>query len=440
MGQANAIRGGLGVPDMPVARVVGHVDTQSPEELADNLRQVTVPEVVARLTGAPPKANTGDPEHYAASAIVARGTFDDVNAAFEAHQWTDGLPIVPPTPEKVTAFLDMTPDPPDREIGVLLPAGRIATPHNVAVNGVMAGCEPKHMPVLVAITEALADHAYGVQHSGDTTGGEALVILSGPAADELGFNSHGAALRDGYRANTSVGRFVRLLLRSVAGCLPEGADKSTFGNTWRVVLAEQATAIEQLGWLSLTQDQGFGTDETTVTVARYTAGGVVGSIFGRTAEAIVPNLADGLVRMVGWELGVFTVGIAAGTARPLLVLSPMVANTLARDGLDKAGLKQMLFEHARLPAHKLERFAGPWVNAVPGHPSLNEMVERGMADPLYAGDDPDRLVPIAVRPEDFMVVVAGDPLRSNAYVFAHNGMHGFPITRPVRLGLDADLV
>ena len=423
----------MGVPDMPAARIVGHVDTQSVEELADNLRRVTVPEIVERLTTSPAAANTGGPDVYKAQNIVARGSFDEVNAAFEANQWTDGLPVVPPTPEKVAAFLAMTPDPPDREIGVLLPAGRIATPHNVAVNGIMAGCEPRHMPVLVAITEALADHGYGVQHSGDTTGGEALVILSGPAADSLGFNSHGTALRDGYRANTSVGRFVRLMLRNVAGSLPEGADKATFGNTWRVVLAEQAAAVAELGWPSLTQDQGFGAADTTVTVARYTAGGVVGSIFGRTAAQIVPNLADGLTRMNGWELGIFTVGVAAGTARPLLVLSPMVAGTLARDGLDKAALKDMLFEHARLPASKLETFAGPWVNAVPGHPSLNEMVERGMADPIYAGDDPERLVPIAVKPEDFMVVVAGDPLRSNAYAFAHNGMHGFPTTRQVRL-------
>ncbi len=435
LGQAAAIRSGLGVPDMPLARIVGHVDTQSAEELTGNLQRVTTPDVIARLTQAPdadetapPDAKTGDEDE-----IVARGSFEEINATFEDRQWTDGLPVVPPTREKVDAFLGHAADAPDWEIGVLLPSGRIATLQNVAVNGVMAGCRPVYMPVLVAITEALADHAYGVQHSGDTTGGEALVILSGPMADHLGFNSMGAALRDGYRANTSVGRFVRLMLRNVAGSLPEGADKSTFGNTWRVVLAEQAAALKDLGWPSLSQDQGFDDTETTVTVARYTSGGVVGSIFGRTAAEIIPNLADGLTRQLSWELGAFTVGVAASTARPLLVLSPMVAGTLAADGLDKADLKQMLFDHARLPAHKLETFAGPWGNLVPGRPSLNEMVESGMADPIYAGEDPDRLVPIAVRPGDFMVVVAGDPLRSNAYAFAHNGMHGYPTTKRVRM-------
>jgi hypothetical protein len=287
------------------------------------------------------------------------------------------------------------------------------------------------MPVLVAIAETLADPAYGVQHSGDTTGGEALVMLSGPAAAKLGFNSAGAALRDGYRSNTSVGRFVRLLLRNVAGSRPEGADKSTFGNTWRVVLTEAHDAMQNLGWPGLNQDQGFGKGDTTVTMARYTGGGVVGSIYGRTAAEIVPYLADGLVRQMSWELA-FTVGFAGGTSRPLLVLSPLVANTLAADGLDKAGLQAMLFAQARLPAHKVETYIGPWCNLVPGRRTLNQLVADGLADPVYAGDDPDRLVPIAARPEDFMVVVSGDPLRSNAMSFGHNGMHGFPTTKIVR--------
>ena len=151
---------------------------------------------------------------------------------------------------------------------------------------------------------------------------------------------------------------------------------------------------------------------------------MVGSIYGRTAAEIVPYLADGLVRQMSWELA-FTVGFAGGTSRPLLVLSPLVANTLAADGLDKAGLQAMLFALARLPAHKVETYIGPWCNLVPGRRSLNQLVADGLADPVYVGDDPDRLVPIATRAEDFMVVVSGDPLRSNAMSFGHNGMHGF---------------
>jgi hypothetical protein len=440
-GQAKGIRGGLGVPTLPTARIVGHVDSQSLVEMQDNVRRFTVADVARCLTEAPPSA-TDDlapisgaanaiPETDPAQTIIARGSFEDINTFFEEKQWSDGLPIVPPTEEKVAAFLEETPDEATREIGVLQPSGRLATIHNVAVNGVMANCRPEHMPVLVAIAETLAEPIYGVEHSGDTTGGEALVILSGPAASDLGFNSEGAALRDGYRANTSVGRFVRLLLRNVACSLPESTDKSTFGNTWRVVLAEQISAVGSLGWPGLSEDQGFGASDTTVTVARYTGGGVVGSIFGRKAVEILPYLADGLVRQMSWELA-FTVGFAAGKSRPLLVLSPLVAQTLAADGVDKTTLRKMLFEHARLPAIKLETYIGPWGNLVPGGRSLNQLVEDGLADPLYAGDNPNRLVPIAVKPEHFMIVVAGDPLRSNAYAFGHNGMHGFPVSKKVR--------
>ncbi len=120
LGQAAAIRSGLGVPDMPLARIVGHVDTQSAEELTGNLQRVTTPDVIARLTQAPdadetapPDAKTGDEDE-----IVARGSFEEINATFEDRQWTDGLPVVPPTREKVDAFLGHAADAPDWEIGV----------------------------------------------------------------------------------------------------------------------------------------------------------------------------------------------------------------------------------------------------------------------------------------------------------------------------------
>jgi hypothetical protein len=431
IGQARAVSSGFGVPDIPVARVVGHVDSQSADELAENLRAVTADEVVRQLTTAPAPGGDAD---IADAAIVARGSFDEINRLFLERGWSDGLPIIPPTEGRVAAFLANSPDPPDREIGVLLPSGRLATTRNVAVNGVMAGCDPAVMPVLVAIAEAMADPHYGVQHSGDTTGGEALVILSGPAVRDLGFNHAGAALRDGYKANTSVGRFVRLMLRNVAGSRPEGADKSTFGNTWRVVLAEDEAAVQAIGWPTFGAERGFAKGESAVTMARYTGGGVVGSIYGRTAAEIVPYLADGLVRQASWETA-FAVGFAPGTYRPLLVLSPLVATTLSRDGIGKADLQAMLHQHARMPARKMEAYIGAWSNLVPGRRTLAQLVEAAQADPIYAeSDDPDRLVPIAVRPEDFMVVVSGDPRRSNAYAFGHNGMHGFPTSKRVRMG------
>ena len=429
--QAAAITPGLGIASLPVARIVGHVDGQNLDELEQNLRTVTSSAVIDCLTN--PIEPVLAASEYTNDSIVAQGSFDDVNKMFYERHWSDGLPIVPPTTERVAAFLACTDDDPDRVIGVLKPSGSAATVRNVAINGAMANCLPEYMPVLIAVAEALVDPGYGVEHSGDTTGGEALIILSGPIIGQLQFNCEGAALRDGYQANTSVGRFLRLFLRNVARCLPGGADKSTLGHTWRVVLAENETAAQELGWPSFSVDAGFDSNANIVTIGRFTSSGVVGSIYGNDPGQIARYLADGLVRQSSWEL-VFTVGFARGIYRPLLILSPMVAKTLARSGTTKQQLRSLLFQYARLPASKLESYIGAWSNLVPGNQSLHQLVEAGTAAPQYAeSDDPERLVPIVEKPEHILLVLSGDPLRSNACVFASNGMHGFPTSKRIRL-------
>lgn len=431
VGQAAGVAPGLGIAGLPVARIVGHVDGQDLDELQQNLKAVTSNAVIDCLTN--PVESEAASHELTSDTVVAKGSFDHVNEVFHERRWSDGLPIVPPTAERVAAFLARTDEDPDRVIGVLKPSGSAATIRNVAINGVMANCLPEYMPVLVAIAEALADPGYGVEHSGDTTGGEALIILSGPIADRLEFNSAEASLRDGYRANTSVGRFLRLFLRNVARCLPGGTDKSTFGHTWRVVLAENRAAAQELGWPPFSVDAGFEPDANIVTIGRFTGCGVIGSIYGNDPDTITRYLADGLVRQSGWEL-VFTVGFARGLYRPLLVLSPMVAKTLARSGTTKERLRSLLFEHARLPACKLESYIGAWSNMVPGNRSLNQLVQAGKAAPQFGGSgDPERLVPIVERPEDILLVLSGDPLRANACAFASNGMHGFPTSKRIRL-------
>jgi hypothetical protein len=436
IGQGRAVSGGFGIPNLPIARIVGHVDEQDRHQLRSNLVSVTVDEIVQGLTQAP--AQSASSEDFPTGTVIARGSFEEINRFFLDHQLSDGLPIVPPTEDKVNQFFKFTPDQPSRIIGPMRPSGFGATVFNVAVNGVMANCRPEYMPVLIAIAEALCDPAYGVEHSGDTTGGEALVILSGEISRRLGFAVETGVLRDGVQANTSTGRFVRLLLRNVARSLPGGTDKSTFGNTWRVVLAEHEDAARALGWPLFSEDRGYPPGTGLVTVGRFTGGGVVGSIYGRDPEQIVAYLADGLVRQMSWE-SVYTVGFARGTYRPLLVLSPMVARTLTRAGVDKARLRAMLFQRARMTAERMETYIGPWTNLVPGRPSLIELTEAGKAAAIFAEDNRrDRLVPIVERPEDILIVVSGDPLRSNAYAFASNGPHGFPTTVAIRTGAEME--
>ena len=123
------------------------------------------------------------------AAVEADDDFDAVNALFRDKGWSDGLPIVPPTMEKVEEFLSFTDLDADHSFGIVLPDSRAVTVWSVAVNGVMAGCRPEYMPILVALVEAMADPDYGVEHSGNTPGAETLIVLNGPIAAELGFKS-----------------------------------------------------------------------------------------------------------------------------------------------------------------------------------------------------------------------------------------------------------
>ncbi len=268
------------MPNMPVATIVGHPGAQSSEEIRRFAAEVTAREVIENLL-VQPEEITFAPEPGERD-IVFTGSFEDVNEHFLAQEWSDGLPIVPPTLEKIEKFLSFTPRKPKETLGIVLPASRAVTVWATAVNGVMAGCRAEYMPVLVALAEAMCDPDYGVEHSGNTPGAETQIVLNGPIIKQLKFNYEQGALRDGFQANTSVGRFWRLALRNMAGFLPHKTDKGTFGNTFRVVLAENEDALAAIGWPSNAEDMGFKTGDNTVTITRLTGGAAMSSLTGAT--------------------------------------------------------------------------------------------------------------------------------------------------------------
>ena len=429
VGLARTTSVGLGLPNLPLAVVPGHVGNQSKEQLRRNIRDVTSDAVVANLLEQPDSV-TEDREPQSRDIVFA-GSLDEVNRFFYDNEWSDGLPIIPPTVGRVEAFLRFTNRKPDEILGVILPDNRAATVWSVAANGVMAGCRPEYMPVLVALVEAMVDPEYGVEHSGNTPGGETLITINGPIIKDLGFNYEQGVLRDGFVANTSIGRFWRLYLRNVAGFLPHKNDKATFGNTWRVVLAENEDLLAKIGWEPMSADMGFAAGDNTVTIARYTGGNLVASVFGDTPERLMPYLADAVLKQNTWQIA-FTVGNAMGTLRPLLLLSPILAQTIAVGGWSKRDVRQYLFDHVRMPAWQFERYLGEWTDKPIR--SLTEQVALGTIPKVFAeSDDPERMVPIVFKPEDFMISVAGDLLRNNAYAFAHNGNLGFPVARKIQL-------
>jgi hypothetical protein len=438
--QAAATGRGLGFDALPIALLRGHVDAQSYDDMVAAFLEHTVDQVVAGLT-VEIRIDADGAAEPASLDIVASGTIDQIHRAFTERGWSDGLAIIPPTRERVESFIAVSGHDPWRLIGTARPSGRDITVWSVAVNAVMAGCEPEQLPVLLAITDALVDPRYGVEHSGNTTGADALVIVNGPVISELGFNHGPGAMRDGTGGpNTVVARWLRLFLRNVHGFTADEHDKATFGNSSRVVMAEDEAALAEIGWQPVAAEFGHPAGTDAVTIARMNSGIIVGSVVGSTPEQILPYLADGLARVVGWDL-THVYGLGQGQQRPLLVLSPVLARIFGRAGWTKADVQQALFEQARIPARRFEQLIGEWSNLTAGRRTLVDLVDEGVVPPVFAESaDPDRLVPIVTEPAKFVIAVAGDPNRTNAYVLSSDGPHGDWTSKPIDRAYSTDLV
>ena len=416
--------------NLPLAKIPGHVGAQSKEELEKNTVTVLLEEVIRNLTVQPEE--TKAPVEPRPGEVIFRGTFEEVNQYFYAKKYSEGLPIVPPTVEKVRQFLKFTDRSPDEVIGIFLPDKREATVWNVAVNGVMAGCRPEYMPVLLAIVEAMADPKYAIEHSGNTPGSDTLITINGPIIKELGFNYTQGVLRDGFQANTSVGRFLRLILRNVAGFLLHETDMATYGNTWRVVEAENEDVVKKLGWVPLSVDRGFKSGDNVVTIARHVGGSAFSNVAG-SAEEMLSFIADNLERMVGlWAVYLFTVSPNGCTEMPHVIITPVIAQVLSKAGYSKQGVKKYLYDHARIPAWKIER---GWKRLQrPYGPTVCDVVKQGYVPKHFCDStDPGRMLPVVCSPEDIVVTVSGDPLRNNAYIFVSNGYLGYTTSRKIQL-------
>ena len=442
-GQASATARGLGYDGLPLAVTVGHVDAQSVEEMTKNFVDTTVDDIVAGLTGSHATEEVGSSEP-AALDVAVTGTIDEINDYFVARGWTDGNAIIPPTVDRIENYLRDSGHDPWKILGVAPSSGRDLTIWSIAVNAVMAGCKPEHLPVLISLAQILADPNYGSEHSGNTTGADALIILNGPHSAALGFDAGPGAQREGAHANTSVGRWLRLYLRNVCGFTTEEHDKATFGNPARPVLTEahdQLRSInETVQWRSVAEQLGFHWNDDVVSMARMNSGVLIGSVFGSTPAEIVPYLGNGLTRIASWDL-THLHGLGTDQFQPLLVLSPLLARTFASAGWGLTEVQNALFAEARIPAALFERFIGEWTNLTAGRPRLSDIVAAGALPPVFAAsDDPNRLVPIVTRPERILIAVAGDPNRANAYAFSNDGPHGWWTAKRIDHTPASDLV
>ncbi|MFH1486090.1 MAG: hypothetical protein ABIH46_08470, partial [Chloroflexota bacterium] len=320
--QGHAIAKSLGMANLAIAEYPGVVMMDSKEELRRKVEEVLVDNVVAGLTA--PSSESQKPREPEPRDIVFKGSLKEVQEFFHRNLWSDGLPVIPPTLDEVNSFLTFTDRSPDEVIGVLLPENRQATIWNTAVNGVMAGCRPEYMPILTAVIEAIADPEFRIEDAGSTPGWEPLIVLNGPIIKELDFNYGSGVLRIGRQPNSSVGRFLRLYMRNVAGLrIPPGeTDKATIGYTFNVVLAENEDAVVEMGWQPFSVDRGFKAGENVVTVQSAVSISPVCYSGGDTPVSHMEAIGE-IIGRGSLSYRMFT-GARMGKLFPLLVMSPSV--------------------------------------------------------------------------------------------------------------------
>ena len=191
---------------------------------------------------------------------------DDVQQLFRARGWTDGLPVVAPTPERVDAMLRTSAFAPDQLIGVEPVKQRRLTAEKVAINAVLAGCLPPDFPVVAAAVEAICHPDFLVHGATASTGGCAvLLVVSGPVRQQLAMSSAHSVLASPDRASVCIGRAVRLVLRNLLEVRPGGLDRSTLGHPGKVSWCFAEDEEGGAPWLSLAAERGIPADVSSVT-------------------------------------------------------------------------------------------------------------------------------------------------------------------------------
>ena len=425
--QAEVIVKGQGVP-LAIGVYPGAPMVDSEAELKRKVEEELAPGLLRGLTGEAPRGADAQAEP-APGEIVFRGTFDEVQEHFHRQLWSDGLPVVPPTRERVDAFLRFTDRDPDEVLRAIPQEGREATIRSIAVNAVMAGCRPEYMPLLIAVVEAMCDPNYRVEDSGSTPGWEPVVIVSGPIAKTLDFNSGQGMMRVGRQANTSIGRFVRLYLRNVCGFrIPPGAgDKGSIGQSFLVAMAEDEDAARAIGWPTYGEDRGFQPGENVVTVRSVVA--ITSPIYSASDRAVehVQQWTD----VIG---GSFTywahTGFKTGLWSPLIVAGPSIAKVVAGEW-SKDQVRKYLYQHIKVSAEKATHYAR--MTTTPTF-SFENLVRDKLLPPEYAASpDPQRLVNVIIDPAMVEILVAGDAGRNQSRAYMSNHVQGPPTSRRIRL-------
>ena len=248
--------------------------------------------------------------------------------------WSDGLPLAPPTEERVLKMLAATTRSPTEVIGIIPPDNVPGTIEKIAINAVMAGCKPEYFPVVLAVVEAACREEFCMHGVLATTYFAApIVIVNGPIVDQIGMNWGHNVLGQGNRANSTIGRALQLVIRNIGGGRPGGVDRATLGQPGKVGFCFAERERDSY-WESLSVERGFRPDQSAVTL--FAGGGVhpVGDQKSREPESLTRSLA----------LTMRTVyhGKVYGRTDGLLVISPENMRVYREAGWSKARFRESL--------------------------------------------------------------------------------------------------
>jgi hypothetical protein len=421
---ARAVGKAEGIAGLRVAEYPGAVGVH-PEALVEkNVENVLFGQIVNELTKPRPgEDQIGLGTIRRASEIVFEGTFDAINDHFRRQLWSDELPIVPPTLERVQSFLKHTQRAPDEQIAVLPQANLAAVPWNIAANAVMAGCRPEHLPVLIAAVEAIADNAYNLNNIGSTWGVLPFLLVNGPAAAKLGIENGAQLVNKG--ANPALGRALGLIIKNIAGYRFSRNYMGTFGYPMNFVVAENEV---ESPWEPYHVEHGFDKSDSTVTACGTVTWGWPPAIYGTEEKSAAQAALEFLsIEVTKKPCLARLVERGAHGFRNMItfLLAPPIAKALAGAGYTKEMIRDYVYEHARVPYSELE-FLIEY-----GHSEafkIPDMVARGLLSEEYLVG-PDELVRVLPSPDVIHIVVCGDPDRNRTMVLW--GGYVSPVTQKI---------
>ena len=426
-----------GVPVLRVAVYPGAFASHTEEELKQNTREVLWPQILEMLTTPITAAEIIENTHLEPEdpqAPIFSGTIDEVNEFYNDMLWSDGMPIIPPTRDRVEEFMKYTDYRWNRTIAVLSPSYRQSLVWHVAVNGVMAGCKPEYMPLLIALTKAMTSGEFR-RTLGSTHAWIPYCWANGPVARQLGLDHSQGQINE--QANVAIGRFLNLAMLNLAGYYVKQDRMGTFGYPVSWCLAEDDEACLRVGWNPYHVRQGIDLNESAMTAASTLLWG----------NNMPPATTDGekIMQLMAWDITErcqLALGSGVQYTHRTILMTEEVASLLKEKYGTIDNLEDQLIATARRPLYErafAHYYANPGSAINPNHTSLSQYMaqlqeeedaEMTTTPVWYASDAAQMLtIPTMVKGETAFLIT-GDASRNKIQTMPGGGMSTVAVELP----------